>query len=64
MQTLFISDIQTASFARRTGSKDKKKRRITLGSGASEVRRGISTANRTSQEIRGWANSLKRWGVW
>jgi len=33
MQTLFISDIQTASFARRKGSKDKTKRkdRSTIG---------------------------------
>lgn len=54
---------------RRKGSKNKKTRKDkgskrVVGVNAPEARKWISTANSTSESIRGWLNTGKRLGLY
>lgn len=64
----YRTESSLAEFARRRGARDRKPRKKRLSSAAikqnnekfKEARRLISTANRTSQEIRGWGTFISR----
>lgn len=63
---LFLSDASEAQFARKKKTKKeepvKKNRDWNNWEKAREIRSGISTAQRVSQDARGWLNMAKRLG--
>lgn len=63
---LFLSDANDANFARKKKTKEeepvKKNRDWNNWEKAREIRSGISTAQRVSQDTRGWLNMAKRLG--
>lgn len=65
---MFLSDLDTADFARKkkpgeTEEKPKRNRDWNNWEKARELRSGISTTQRVSQDVRGWLNVAKRMGM-
>lgn len=62
----FLSDVDSADFARKKKTKEeepvKKNRDWNNWEKAREIRSGISTVQRVSQDTRGWLNMAKRLG--
>lgn len=65
---MFLSDVDTAEFARKKKKTEpteqpKRNRDWNNWEKARELRSGISTTQRVSQDVRGWLNMAKRLGV-
>lgn len=61
---MFLSDLNNANFARKKAPKEEEKpkrnRDWNQWEKARELRSGVSTAQRVSQDVRGWLNMAKR----
>jgi len=61
---MFLSDFNDANFARKKKTKEEEPRKKTKDwnnwEKAREIRSGLSTGQRLSQDVRGWLNMAQR----